>query len=149
MTDRPYPSSDCPCCGEDARTVEIGGATSPPHRREAMSTDTTCPRCDGCGRIADTEDGEPWSAWEKVQHLSNELCDTADDSGLVRAVVVVWEEQSFQANGGPEYSEHYAACGPGSTPVTTAGLLTRGTAMVRLALASWHGGDDDDEDDEA
>jgi hypothetical protein len=22
-----------------------------------------CERCNGCGRIADTEDGEPWTAW--------------------------------------------------------------------------------------
>jgi hypothetical protein len=22
-----------------------------------------CARCRGCGRIANTEDGEPWSAW--------------------------------------------------------------------------------------
>lgn len=25
-----------------------------------------CPRCDGCGQIADTEDGEPWIAWTSL-----------------------------------------------------------------------------------
>lgn len=25
--------------------------------------DTRCPRCDGCGMLADTEDKEPWSDW--------------------------------------------------------------------------------------
>jgi hypothetical protein len=24
---------------------------------------TKCEQCDGCGKIADSEDGEPWSAW--------------------------------------------------------------------------------------
>lgn len=28
-----------------------------------MSTDDPCPRCEGCGHIADTDDGEPWSFW--------------------------------------------------------------------------------------
>lgn len=23
----------------------------------------TCSRCDGCGKIADSDSGEPWSAW--------------------------------------------------------------------------------------
>jgi len=22
-----------------------------------------CPKCEGCGRVADTDDQEPWSAW--------------------------------------------------------------------------------------
>jgi hypothetical protein len=26
-----------------------------------------CQRCDGCGRIADTERGEPWTAWTKAE----------------------------------------------------------------------------------
>ena len=25
-----------------------------------------CPRCDGCGKIADSEDGEPWSVWTSL-----------------------------------------------------------------------------------
>lgn len=25
-----------------------------------------CFRCDGCGQIANTNDQEPWSAWEKL-----------------------------------------------------------------------------------
>jgi hypothetical protein len=30
-----------------------------------------CPKCDGCGRIADSEDGEPWTVWESLPHGSN------------------------------------------------------------------------------
>lgn len=25
-----------------------------------------CPSCDGCGLLADSEDGEPWTAWESL-----------------------------------------------------------------------------------
>lgn len=27
---------------------------------------TKCQYCDGCGRVADTEEQEPWSAWENL-----------------------------------------------------------------------------------
>jgi len=30
-----------------------------------MDTDD-CPRCHGCGRIANDDDGSPWSAWESL-----------------------------------------------------------------------------------
>ena len=29
-------------------------------------TGDTCTRCDGCGRIADSEDGEPWTFWTSL-----------------------------------------------------------------------------------
>lgn len=25
-----------------------------------------CQRCDGCGKIADSDDGEPWSVWTSM-----------------------------------------------------------------------------------
>lgn len=25
-----------------------------------------CMRCDGCGQIANSDDGEPWTAWEAL-----------------------------------------------------------------------------------
>ena len=28
-----------------------------------MASEAGCPKCDGCGQVADTEDQEPWSAW--------------------------------------------------------------------------------------
>ena len=39
-----------------------------------------CDRCDGCGRIADSEDGEPWSVWEELPPGS----DLAVKMGLVK-----------------------------------------------------------------
>jgi hypothetical protein len=29
-----------------------------------------CPRCDGCGRIANSEAGEPWRVWEALPEAS-------------------------------------------------------------------------------
>lgn len=29
-------------------------------------TKTKCGRCDGCGRLANTEDREPWTAWTSL-----------------------------------------------------------------------------------
>jgi hypothetical protein len=31
-----------------------------------MRPEAACRRCQGCGRIANSEDGEPWSFWEKL-----------------------------------------------------------------------------------
>lgn len=28
--------------------------------------ETKCDRCEGCGKIANTRDAEPWSAWEEL-----------------------------------------------------------------------------------
>lgn len=28
--------------------------------------DDKCGRCDGCGKIADSDDGEPWTAWTSL-----------------------------------------------------------------------------------
>ncbi len=30
-----------------------------------MSTDE-CPKCEGCGKVADTKDQEPWTAWTSL-----------------------------------------------------------------------------------
>lgn len=30
-----------------------------------------CPRCDGEGQIADSESGEPWSAWSRLEPPQN------------------------------------------------------------------------------
>lgn len=41
-----------------------------------------CSRCDGCGKIANTEDGEPWSAWESLPPASK----IAVNFGIVRPI---------------------------------------------------------------
>jgi hypothetical protein len=43
-------------------TELLSDAESAPARREP----TPCQRCDGCGRLADTDAREPWSAWENL-----------------------------------------------------------------------------------
>jgi hypothetical protein len=41
-----------------------------------------CGRCDGCGRIADSEDGEPWTVWSSLPAGAN----LAVLAGIVRPV---------------------------------------------------------------
>lgn len=31
-----------------------------------MTDSNACGRCDGCGKIADSDEGEPWSMWEAL-----------------------------------------------------------------------------------
>ena len=31
-----------------------------------MSDEKNCDKCDGCGKIANSEDGEPWTAWQSL-----------------------------------------------------------------------------------
>lgn len=48
-------------------------------------TDTdrpTCHTCDGCGQVADTDDREPWTAWESLPPGS----DMAVRMGLVKPI---------------------------------------------------------------
>lgn len=48
-----------------------------------MSEPTTkCSTCDGCGQVANTDDREPWTAWEDLPPGS----DLAVRLGLVRPV---------------------------------------------------------------
>jgi RecJ-like exonuclease len=42
-----------------------------------------CPKCSGEGRIANSEDGEPWSQWEKLPPGS----DIAVKIGLIKPIV--------------------------------------------------------------
>lgn len=43
---------------------------------------TKCKRCDGCGQIANSTDGEPWTAWKLLPPGS----DIAVRLGIVRPV---------------------------------------------------------------
>jgi hypothetical protein len=47
-----------------------------------MSMGTPCPRCEGCGRIADSDEGEPWTFWMNLP-LKSALAVTL---GLVKPV---------------------------------------------------------------
>lgn len=47
-----------------------------------MDDSQKCMRCDGCGSISDSEDGEPWSVWENLPPGS----DVAVRMGLVNPV---------------------------------------------------------------
>lgn len=47
-----------------------------------MSADDGCERCDGCGKIADSDEGEPWTAWENLPPGS----DLAVQMGLVKPI---------------------------------------------------------------
>jgi hypothetical protein len=42
----------------------------------------TCDKCDGCGRIANSEKGEPWTDWERLPPGS----DLAVRLGIVRPI---------------------------------------------------------------
>lgn len=35
-------------------------------RAEMERREAVCPRCDGCGLVADTDEGEPWTAWTSL-----------------------------------------------------------------------------------
>ncbi len=41
-----------------------------------------CGRCDGCGQIADSKKGEPWTSWESMPYASK----VAIRMGLVRPI---------------------------------------------------------------
>lgn len=41
-----------------------------------------CPSCDGCGKVADTESREPWTAWTSLPPGAR----VAVDLGVVRPV---------------------------------------------------------------
>lgn len=47
-----------------------------------MRPEAACPRCEGCGQIADSEAGEPWLAWENLPTGSN----VAVRLGLVKPI---------------------------------------------------------------
>lgn len=55
---------------------------APVNAHSADPTPTVCPRCDGCGQLANTDDREPWSAWADLPIGS----DLAVRLGLVKPV---------------------------------------------------------------
>lgn len=65
------PLSDPP--GDNTLTVE---------NTVTVSIPPACTRCDGCGRIADSESGEPWTAWEELPPGA----DLAVRAGIVRPI---------------------------------------------------------------
>lgn len=47
-----------------------------------MSEERKCDQCDGCGKIANSDDGEPWSDWEAMPEASK----LAIRLGIVRPI---------------------------------------------------------------
>lgn len=66
----------CPACGcpeyrLDGPPKTIAEAIYGPAAAKRTPSPKTCPRCLGCGRIANTPEGEPWSQWEHLPPGSN------------------------------------------------------------------------------
>lgn len=59
-----------------------------------------CPRCRGCGQIANSEQGEPWSNWMALPLQSA----TAVLMGLVKPIPCP------SCNGAGTVGEHYGLC---------------------------------------
>ena len=59
-----------------------------------MSEMRKCGKCDGCGKVADTDDQEPWTAWLNLPLGSSAAvvmglvkpipCPTCEGSGMVQ-----------------------------------------------------------------
>ena len=42
---------------------------------DVLDLSTTCPACDGCGKVANTQDQEPWSRWLALPLDPRARCD--------------------------------------------------------------------------
>jgi hypothetical protein len=42
------------------------GRATPAIDATAYHEPEVCPKCDGCGQVADTDDQEPWTAWTSL-----------------------------------------------------------------------------------
>ena len=58
-TARAQAHHDCAQALREAITAELTG-------KEKAAGPAPCPRCDGCGQLADTENREPWTAWTSL-----------------------------------------------------------------------------------
>ncbi|MEV6879691.1 hypothetical protein [Amycolatopsis sp. NPDC051128] len=65
---------------QDQLRQRRAAAEAPPHDDRLVPV--PCPRCEGCGQLADTDDREPWTAWENLPPGS----DLAVKAGLVKPV---------------------------------------------------------------
>lgn len=72
--------SGCKRCGGELAYpgAEYCGAACSAQRSDVKK----CMRCDGCGKIADSDDGEPWTAWEDLPPGS----DIAVKMGIVKPI---------------------------------------------------------------
>ena len=67
---------------------------------DAWAESARCPRCEGCGKLADTEDREPWTDWTSLPVASATAllmglvkpvdCDECQGSGNVRPGTWIW-----------------------------------------------------------
>jgi hypothetical protein len=60
----------------EACTEHVGQllSDSPEHRiypiERVVATEVCCRRCAGCGQIANSEDGEPWTFWAELPEIN-------------------------------------------------------------------------------
>lgn len=77
LTDEMLPAATL---GEAIEREKRAAAEARPHDDELVPV--PCPRCEGCGQLADTDDREPWTAWESLPPGA----DLAVKAGLVKPV---------------------------------------------------------------
>ena len=54
----------------DAPKVSMEPTEEEPFPMPAEPPTKPCPRCDGCGLVANTDDAEPWTHWERLPEAS-------------------------------------------------------------------------------
>jgi hypothetical protein len=60
----------CPACNDEFEAwrtkADTAPVAEPPVEPALPFPGQQCQRCDGCGKVADSDDGEPWTAWMKL-----------------------------------------------------------------------------------
>lgn len=69
-------------CAEELRTAISGALLGQDQQRGEEPGPVPCPRCEGCGQLADTDEREPWTAWTSLPVRSS----AAVLLGIVRPV---------------------------------------------------------------
>lgn len=67
---------------QDARIGALDNAREPAEQRSDPDPPKPCARCRGCGKIANSEEGEPWSDWDSLPAGA----DLAVRMGIVRPI---------------------------------------------------------------
>ena len=60
-------------CGPDAPLVDVRACEQAAGQPAPEPPAAVCPRCGDCGQIADTPDGEPWTAWTSLPLASSAM----------------------------------------------------------------------------
>lgn len=70
------------CVGHETGLRALAASMGLPLQLIPLAGDPACTRCEGSGAIANTDEGEPWSAWASLPPGA----DLAVRSGLVRPI---------------------------------------------------------------